>query len=33
VLGDWAETLNANVAHLNRLLFTCLDYAAIGRRP
>jgi O-antigen chain-terminating methyltransferase len=32
-LGDWAETLNANVAHLNRLLFTCLDYAAIARRP
>ena len=32
-LGDWADTLNANVERINRLLFTWLDYAAIGRRP
>jgi SAM-dependent methyltransferase len=32
-LGDAAETLNANVEKLNRLLFTNLDYAAIARRP
>lgn len=32
-LGDAAETLNANVDKLNSLLFTYLDYAAIGRRP
>jgi len=32
-LGDSVETLNANVQRLNRLLFTWLDYAAIGRRP
>jgi O-antigen chain-terminating methyltransferase len=32
-LGDSAETLNANVDKLNSLLFTYLDYAAIGRRP
>jgi O-antigen chain-terminating methyltransferase len=32
-LADWAETLNANVEKINRLLFTWLDYAAIGRRP
>ena len=32
-LGDPAETLNANVDKLNSLLFTYLDYAAIGRRP
>jgi O-antigen chain-terminating methyltransferase len=32
-LGDTAETLNANVDKLNGLLFTYLDYAAIGRRP
>jgi O-antigen chain-terminating methyltransferase len=32
VLGDSVETLNANVERLNRLLFTFLDYAAIGRR-
>jgi O-antigen chain-terminating methyltransferase len=32
-LGDSVETLNANVERLNRLLFTWLDYAAIGRRP
>ena len=32
-LEDWAETLNANVEKINRLLFTWLDYAAIGRRP
>jgi SAM-dependent methyltransferase len=31
-LGDAAETLNANVDKLNSLLFTYLDYAAIGRR-
>ena len=33
VLGDAAEALNANVDKLNSLLFTYLDYAAIGRRP
>ena len=27
------ETLNANVEKINRLLFTYLDYAAVGRRP
>jgi O-antigen chain-terminating methyltransferase len=32
-LGDAVETLNANVEKINRLLFTWLDYAAIGRRP
>jgi SAM-dependent methyltransferase len=32
-LGDSVETLNANVARINQLLFTWLDYAAIGRRP
>jgi SAM-dependent methyltransferase len=32
-LGDAVETLNANVQRINRLLFTYLDYAAIGRRP
>jgi 2-polyprenyl-3-methyl-5-hydroxy-6-metoxy-1,4-benzoquinol methylase len=32
-MGDVAETLNANVDKLNSLLFTNLDYAAIGRRP
>jgi SAM-dependent methyltransferase len=31
-LGDSVDTLNANVEKLNRLLFTHLDYAAIGRR-
>lgn len=31
-LGDSVETLNANVEKINRLLFTYLDYAAIGRR-
>ena len=31
-LGDSVETLNANVEKINRLLFTNLDYAAIGRR-
>ena len=31
-LGDAVETLNANVERINRLLFTWLDYAAIGRR-
>jgi 2-polyprenyl-3-methyl-5-hydroxy-6-metoxy-1,4-benzoquinol methylase len=33
VLAHWAETLNANVEKINALLFTWLDYAAIGRRP
>jgi O-antigen chain-terminating methyltransferase len=32
VLGDEVETLNGNVDKLNSLLFTNLDYAAIGRR-
>ena len=32
-LGDAVDTLNANVERINRLLFTWLDYAAIGRRP
>jgi SAM-dependent methyltransferase len=32
-LGDWADTINANVERINRLLFTWLDYAAVGRRP
>jgi len=32
-LGNTVDTLNANVERLNRLLFTWLDYAAIGRRP
>ena len=32
-LGDSVDTLNANVERLNGLLFTWLDYAAIGRRP
>ena len=32
-LADTADTLNANVEKLNRLLFTNLDYAAIARRP
>lgn len=32
-LADVAETLNANVDRLNNLLFTWLDYAAVGRRP
>lgn len=31
-LADWAETINGNVEKLNRLLFTYLDYAAVGRR-
>jgi SAM-dependent methyltransferase len=33
LLGDSIETLNANVQKINSLLFTHLDYAAIGRRP
>jgi SAM-dependent methyltransferase len=33
VLGDSVDTLNANVEKINRLLFTHLDYAALGRRP
>src|SRR5262245_21854754 len=32
-IADWVDTLNANVEKINRLLFTWLDYAAIGRRP
>jgi O-antigen chain-terminating methyltransferase len=32
-LGDATETVNANVDKLNSLLFTYLDYAAVGRRP
>ena len=32
-LTDWAETINANVEKINSLLFTWLDYAAIGHRP
>jgi SAM-dependent methyltransferase len=31
-LDDMIETLNANVEKINRLLFTYLDYAAVGRR-
>ena len=31
-LGDAADTLNANVDKLNGLLFTYLDYAAVGKR-
>jgi SAM-dependent methyltransferase/exonuclease VII small subunit len=31
-LGDSVDTLNANVEKINRLLFTHLDYAAIGKR-
>ena len=30
---DLVETLNANVEKINNLLFTNLDYAAIGNRP
>jgi O-antigen chain-terminating methyltransferase len=32
-LAESVETLNANVEKINRLLFTYLDYAAVGRRP
>jgi SAM-dependent methyltransferase len=32
VLGDVVDTLNGNVEKLNSLLFTHLDYAAVGRR-
>ncbi len=32
-LGDVVDTLNANVDRINRLLFTWLDYAAVGHRP
>lgn len=32
-LGDSVETLNANVEKINQLLFTDMDYAAVGRRP
>ena len=31
-LGESINTLNANVERLNNLLFTWLDYAAVGRR-
>ena len=31
-LAAWADTLNENVDKLNRLLFTWMDYAAIGYR-
>jgi len=31
-LADLVETLNANVEKINRLLFTYLDYAAVGFR-
>ncbi len=30
---EWAATLNENADKLNRLLFTHLDYAAVGHRP
>ena len=32
-LVEHVETLNANVEKINRLLFTYLDFAAVGRRP
>ena len=32
-LAEWAATLNENADKLNRLLFTHLDYAAVGHRP
>jgi O-antigen chain-terminating methyltransferase len=32
-LAESIDTLNANVEKINRLLFTYLDYAAVGRRP
>jgi O-antigen chain-terminating methyltransferase len=32
VPADAAETINANVEKMNRLLFTHLDYAAIARK-
>ena len=31
-LADWAETINDNVEKINGLLFTWMDYAAIGYR-
>jgi SAM-dependent methyltransferase len=31
--AEWAATLNENADKLNRLLFTYLDYAAVGYRP
>jgi SAM-dependent methyltransferase len=31
-MSDAVETINANVDKINRLLFTYMDYAAIGRR-
>ena len=30
--ADFVETINANVAKINGLLFTWMDYAAVGRR-
>ena len=37
ILNTWSPTdnfgFNANVVKINRLLFTYLDYAAIGYRP
>ena len=30
---EWVHTFNANVERVNRLLFTWLDYAAVGYRP
>jgi SAM-dependent methyltransferase len=32
-IAAMAETFNGNVDRINRLLFTWLDYAAIGRKP
>jgi SAM-dependent methyltransferase len=32
-LVAWSDTLNENADKINRLLFTHLDYAALGRRP
>jgi 2-polyprenyl-3-methyl-5-hydroxy-6-metoxy-1,4-benzoquinol methylase len=32
-LGDAVETLNGNIEKINQLLFTYLDYAAVGYRP
>jgi hypothetical protein len=32
-MAAWADTLNENADKINRLLFTHLDYAAVGQRP
>ena len=32
-LGDSVDTLNGNIEKINKLLFTYLDYAAVGYRP